>query len=437
MGGGGGGGGGYGDTYGLSPQFLESLGIFGPLHTRLFVANLSYDVDERKLREVFRLAGRVVMVELNRDKEGKSRGHAVIEYDHPVEAVQAISMFNEQYLFDRKMTARFDKAPGPTPEEMAQLPSRLPEGLGGVGMGLGSGGNPLTEVAKNLPGSTPTAGNTMSAQPEASGNNGGSGLNVMDVVRTLQVAKQLDMMGGGGGLGNLTGALSNLSGGNGGMSSNMGNNMMPPASMGPSNMGGGVMGSSSMGAGPMGGSNPMGGSAMSGGPGPMSAGAMGSSMGGMSRGPSMSEYDRPSMGDMGSRNAPSGYSSSTAPAGPSGGPTSGYGRDGPSGGPSSGYGRDGPSGGPSSGYGRGGMSDSPQMSSSRPFDTIIIRNLPLDCNWQVLREGFSHCGDIKYAEMKEQGSGLIRFANERDAERAISMMHKQTVAGRVIDVRPY
>ena len=65
--------GGYGNTYGLSPQFLESLGIDGPLHTRLFVANLSYTVDERKLREVFRLAGRVVMVELNRDKDGKSR----------------------------------------------------------------------------------------------------------------------------------------------------------------------------------------------------------------------------------------------------------------------------------------------------------------------------------------------------------------------------
>ena len=32
---------------------------------------------------------------------------------------------------------------------MAQLPSRLPEGLGGVGMGLGSGGNPFTEVAKH------------------------------------------------------------------------------------------------------------------------------------------------------------------------------------------------------------------------------------------------------------------------------------------------
>ncbi len=41
MGGGGGGGNDYGNTYGLSPQFLSSLGIDGPLHTRLFVANVS------------------------------------------------------------------------------------------------------------------------------------------------------------------------------------------------------------------------------------------------------------------------------------------------------------------------------------------------------------------------------------------------------------
>ncbi len=48
------------------------------------------------------------------------------------------------------MTVRLDKTPGLTPEEQAHLPSRLPEGLGGVGMGLGSNGNPLTEVAKNI-----------------------------------------------------------------------------------------------------------------------------------------------------------------------------------------------------------------------------------------------------------------------------------------------
>jgi hypothetical protein len=43
----GGGGGGMvniGNTYGLSPRFLESLGIDCELHTRVFVANLDYAV---------------------------------------------------------------------------------------------------------------------------------------------------------------------------------------------------------------------------------------------------------------------------------------------------------------------------------------------------------------------------------------------------------
>jgi hypothetical protein len=33
--------------------------------------------------------------------------------------------------------------------------------------------------------------------------------------------------------------------------------------------------------------------------------------------------------------------------------------------------------------GRGGMPDPPQIGSARSFDTIIISNLPLDCDWQV------------------------------------------------------
>ena len=49
------------------------------------------------------------------------------------------------------MIVRFDKQTGPTAEELDQLPSKLPEGLDGVGMGLGSGGNPLTNVVANLP----------------------------------------------------------------------------------------------------------------------------------------------------------------------------------------------------------------------------------------------------------------------------------------------
>ena len=121
---------------------------------------------------------------------------------------------------------------------------------------------------------------------------------------------------------------------------------------------------------------------------------------------------------MGSRGPPSGYNATTAPTGRDReGPSSGYGRGSIS--ESSQMrpfdtGRD--REGSSSGYGRGSMPESSQM---RPFDSIIIRNLPMDCNWQVMREGFSHCGEIKFAEMKDRGSGIIRFANERDAERAI------------------
>jgi RNA recognition motif-containing protein len=56
---------------------------------------LDYKVDEKKLKEVFRLAGKVVSAELSLDKEGKSRGFGVVEYEHPVEAVQAICiLFN-------------------------------------------------------------------------------------------------------------------------------------------------------------------------------------------------------------------------------------------------------------------------------------------------------------------------------------------------------
>lgn len=49
-------------------------------------------MDEKKLKEVFRLAGRVIDAEISFDKEGKSRGFGVIEYEHPVEAVQAIGI---------------------------------------------------------------------------------------------------------------------------------------------------------------------------------------------------------------------------------------------------------------------------------------------------------------------------------------------------------
>ena len=60
-----------------------------------------------------------------------------------------------QILYNIFFIVTFEKeilSIGLTPEEMAQLPSWLPEGLGGVGMGLCCGGNPLTEVANKMRG---------------------------------------------------------------------------------------------------------------------------------------------------------------------------------------------------------------------------------------------------------------------------------------------
>lgn len=105
---------------------------------------MDYKVDDKKLREVFKLAGRVMNAEINVDKEGKSRGFGVVEYEHPVEAVQAISMLHNQMLYDRRLSVRMDRV------EKLDGPLKLPEGLKGIGMGLGANGTPLHDVSRKL-----------------------------------------------------------------------------------------------------------------------------------------------------------------------------------------------------------------------------------------------------------------------------------------------
>lgn len=55
-------------------------------------------MDKKKLKEVFKMAGKVRNIDLSVDKDGNSRGFAVIEYDHPVEAVQVTLYFKNTFL---------------------------------------------------------------------------------------------------------------------------------------------------------------------------------------------------------------------------------------------------------------------------------------------------------------------------------------------------
>ncbi|XP_063771208.1 heterogeneous nuclear ribonucleoprotein M [Pseudophryne corroboree] len=115
----------------------------GRLGSTVFVANLDYSVGWKKLKEVFGIAGTVVRADILEDKNGKSRGIATVTYEQPIEAVQAISMFNGQLLFDRPMMVKMDDKAMPKGDLFADRPPQLPRGLGGIGMGLGPGGQPI------------------------------------------------------------------------------------------------------------------------------------------------------------------------------------------------------------------------------------------------------------------------------------------------------
>merc|ERR1719153_359918 len=90
-----------------------------------------------------------------------------------------------------------------------------------------------------------------------------------------------------------------------------------------------------------------------------------------------------------------------------------------------------------SGQGGGGMFGGGNAGGARRGDTIVVRNLAMDCNWHTLKDRFSHAGDIKFAEMKDRGIGIIRFGTERDAERAVSMMNQQRIDNRLCTVGLY
>lgn len=359
---------GHGYTYGLSPQFLDSLNISGPIHNRIFVANLDYKVDEKKLKEVFRIAGKVLGVELSRDKEGKSRGFAVVVYDHPVESVQAISMFNNQQLYDRKINVRFDKVPEEDPPSNL---SRLPDGLRGIGMGLGQDGMPLQDVRANLP----SPGDSSS-----SGNNTGSGGGLSAMSTGMGNSSSNNMMGSSNqmntannvGTAALQAALATIMGmgNNMGMSGNNSNNTSMTGDHGHGNN----MNKSDFGGHGHGGH---------GGHGAGSSNTFSSGMGG-------SGMDR--MGSMSSLDMGAGMAGNMG-SGMTGGASTSMG------------------GGWGAGMTGGGSAMGGNM--GRRSDAIIVRNLGMDCTWQMLKDRFNHVGDIKYAEMKDRGVGVIRSGLRR------------------------
>uniref|UniRef100_A0A672H5I4 Heterogeneous nuclear ribonucleoprotein M n=1 Tax=Salarias fasciatus TaxID=181472 RepID=A0A672H5I4_SALFA len=374
----------------IPPEVIHGLQA-GRLGNTVFVANLDFKVGWKKLKEVFSMAGVVKRADVKEDKDGKSRGMGTVTFEQPLEAVQAISMFNGQMLFDRQMHVKMDEKSLP-PDDFRQIEKtpQLPRGLGGIGMGLGPGGQPINA-------------NRLSGGGGGGGSMGSMGPGGMDVSSFGGMNRVGGGMSGGGSFGGME-SMGNMGG--------FGRDMAPVSRMGDmfrSGMGGmdRDFGHSDLGMNRgfgdsfrgMGGG--FGGGMSSTGMGHLATG-LGGGMGNMSMDRMGSNFDRLGMSGMDMNRGFGGF------------------------------------GGGGASHMGGGMSD--RSAASKGGCVIFVRNLSYDLTWQKLKEKFSHCGQVMYAEIKmengrSKGCGTVRFDSAESAEKACRMMNGTKINGREVDVR--
>ena len=73
--------------------------------TNLFVGNLSYDVSDTDLAQLFARAGTVTRAQVIIDKfSGQSRGYGFVEMSSEAETAQAVTLLNGQEVQGRALT---------------------------------------------------------------------------------------------------------------------------------------------------------------------------------------------------------------------------------------------------------------------------------------------------------------------------------------------
>ncbi len=73
--------------------------------TKLFVGNLSFDVIENELQDLFGQAGAVTSVDIMQDRAtGRSRGFGFVEMANEEDSAKAISMFHGKEFKGRALT---------------------------------------------------------------------------------------------------------------------------------------------------------------------------------------------------------------------------------------------------------------------------------------------------------------------------------------------
>jgi RNA recognition motif-containing protein len=81
---------------------------------KIYVGNLSYNVKENELEEIFKEYGEVVSVKVITDKfTGRSKGFAFVEMSNDDEAQNAIKELNEAELANRNLKVNEAQEPKP------------------------------------------------------------------------------------------------------------------------------------------------------------------------------------------------------------------------------------------------------------------------------------------------------------------------------------
>ena len=100
------------------------------MESKLYVGNLSYNVAEDELRQLFSQAGDIKQVTMITDRDtGRPKGFGFVEFTNQADAEKAIQMFNDHELDGRRMMV-----------SMARPREERPRGGGGGGRGGYGGG---------------------------------------------------------------------------------------------------------------------------------------------------------------------------------------------------------------------------------------------------------------------------------------------------------
>ena len=103
----------------------------GDPYKTLFVARLSFEVTESKLRREFEMYGAIRKVSMVSDYQGKFRGYAFIEFEHQREMWDAYKHADGKKIYQKRVLVDVER--GRTSEEW--LPRRLGGGMGGTRRG--------------------------------------------------------------------------------------------------------------------------------------------------------------------------------------------------------------------------------------------------------------------------------------------------------------